>query len=365
MIISANRAIEKISAGTIAPGYLLLGREVYWRDRIWFALRRGLGLEDSSISLSEVDLRHCSLDALLAQAEERDLWSPRRMLLVRNAHTVSGVNQLEKLGQYFRYPNPDSVLVFEMTDVALDSDDWRDREKVKARQEHWENLCEVVLLASPSRKESLAVIRQESAERGCKITSEAAENLVAFSDSDLGRMVMELDKLCLYRAAGEITAADVELLAGDQAPSQGLTLQQAVGRGDPGAIFVAFENLIPKGAYLPLVLSELTRYLRQLLLLQERRGGDARAASRILWGAHLPAPQSLLPELARQARLLPRGHLARCLQGALRAERALRSSPADDRLIIERFLLDIAGPLRPQVCTNPRAKTAPLQHPLR
>jgi len=347
MIVPPARALEKIAAGNIAPGYLLLGREIYWRDRIWTSLRHARGAQVNGTGVQESDLRQASLDAILAQAAERNLWSARQLLLIRNAHAISGAKPLESLKLYFRDPNPDTVLVFEMTDVDLESEDWREKDKAKSRQELWGSLCEVVLLLSPSRKEALELVRREAAERGCKISPPAAENLIALADRNLGRIVQELDKMCLFRGAGEeITPADVELLAGNRGASQGLSLAEAIGTGNPSALIESFEDRVPKGAYLPLVLADLTRYLRQLLLLQGGRVRDSREASKLLWNARLPAPQGLVPELLRQSHALPPSHVVDCLQSALIADVALRSSPADDRLIVERLLLEISGPLR-------------------
>ena len=366
MIVPAQRALERIAKGPIAPGYLLLGQEIYWRDRIWSALRRALGLEGESIGIAELDLRQNSLDAILAQAAERNLWSQRQMILIRNAHTLSGAKGLETLAEYFRHPNPDAVLVFEMADVDPDAEDWREREKSKSRQENWGPLCEVVLLGAPPMREALELIRREAEARGCKITAPAAETLVALLDRDLGRIVQEIEKLCLYRAAGEeISAADINLLAGNRGSSQGLTLPEAIGTGEPSKILETFEAVVPKGAYLPLVVSEITRYLRQLLLLQQARVGDPREASKILWSARLPAPQPLLPELVQQARAFPSQHLVQCFQGALQTELALRSSPADDRLIVERFLLQLAEPLRPKAAAKNLLRPAPIAYPSR
>ena len=365
MIVPAQRALERIAKGPIAPGYLLLGQEIYWRDRIWSGLRRALGLEGGSVGIAELDLRQNSLDAILAQAAERNLWSQRQMILIRNAHTLSGAKGLETLAEYFRHPNPDAVLVFEMADVDLDAEDWREREKSKSRQENWGPLCEVVLLAAPPMREALELIRREAEARGCKITAPAAETLVALLDRDLGRIVQEIEKLCLYRAGEEISAADINLLAGNRGSSQGLTLPEAIGTGEPSKILESFEAVVPKGAYLPLLVSEITRYLRQLLLLQQARVGDPRGASTILWSARLPAPQPLLPELVQQARAFPPQHLVRSFQGALQTELALRSSPADDRLIVERFLLQLAEPLRPKAAAKPPTAPVPVPQPSR
>ncbi|HWP83654.1 MAG TPA: DNA polymerase III subunit delta [Terriglobia bacterium] len=346
MVISAQRAIETISRGDVASGYLLLGQELYWRDRVWAALRQAVGLESGGAGIEEMDLRQTSLEAILARAAERSLWTPRQLLLVRNAQSLALSRSLELAQDYFRNPSPDTVLVFEMDDVDLDAADWREREKIKTRQEHWESFCEVVLLASPPLRESIAIVQQEAAARGGKIAPEAAERLLAFCDRDLGRVVMELEKLCLYANGSEIRPEAVELLSGRLGSAPAMSLPEAIGSGDASKLLEALAALVPKGAYLPLTLAEVTRYLRQLLLLQQRRIRDPREASRILWSARLPAPPALLPELLRQARAFPPAHLLRCFREAWRAEQMLRSSPADERLVVERFLLTMAAPLR-------------------
>jgi DNA polymerase III subunit delta len=359
MILPAQRALEKITKGKIAPGYLLLGNELYWRDRIWAALRDGLALSSGSTGITELDLRQASLDSILGQAAERNLWSPRQLILVRSAQSLSGAKPLESVAEYFAHPNPDATLVFEMTDMDLESEDWRDREKSKSRQEHWEPLCDVVLLQPLGMAESMEVVRGEAAARGARITPDAAETLASLLDRDLGRIVKELDKLVSYVGEGQqITETAVAELTSSQPVSSGLSLPEAIGTGDPAKVIESFDAMVPPGSYLPLVVAELTRYLRQLMLLQQSRPRDAREAARVLWSARLPAPQPLMAELLRQARALSSKHLARCLGAALRAEVALRSSPADDRLIVERFLLEIARPLRGKGSSRPAPVTA-------
>ena len=358
MIVAPARVLDKIGKGTLAPGYLLLGQEIYWRDRVWAALRQAMGIDSGATGIEELDLRQNSLDVVLAKAAERNLWTPRQLILLRNAQTVSGAKPIELLAAYFRNPSADAVLVFEMMDVDLESEDWRDREKAKSRQESWESLCEVVLLKAPPMAESLELVRREAAERGKEISTQAAENLIALLDRDLGRIVKELEKLCVFCDQGreqgeEITTADVDALVGDLGPSRGLSLIAAIGTGEAAKVLEAFDEQVPRGAYLPLVVAEITRYLRQLLLLHESKPRDLGAASKLLWSARLPAPQPVLPELLHQARAFPSQHLARSFQRAFEADLALRSSPADERLIVERYLLELARPLRPRAAVKP------------
>ncbi|HEY7679760.1 MAG TPA: DNA polymerase III subunit delta, partial [Terriglobia bacterium] len=283
MNLPAQRVLANIEKGKLAPGYLLLGQEVYWRDRIWAALRRALGMEGTE-ALVEFDLRQGSVDAALEKARERNLWAPRQLLLVRNAHGLSATKGLPSVKAYFEDSSPFTVLVFEMMDVDLVTEDWREKEKAKARLEAWEGICEVALLAAPDLAECMELVRQECAARGRKISAQAAESVAAMLERDLGRIVMEVEKLCLHNPeGGEITEEEVYSVVGSRAAPTGLSLTEAIGSGDARKAFEAVAEAMRGGAYLPLVISELARTLRQLLLLQESNTRDPRQAAKVLW----------------------------------------------------------------------------------
>jgi DNA polymerase-3 subunit delta len=343
---SARQVLEAIHKGTIAPGYLLMGRELYWRDRIWSALRRAVAPGDSGIS--EFDLRSMSLEAVLSTAQEGNLWAPRQLVLVRNAQTLTAARGLPNLREYFQGPSP-AVVVLEMTDVDLGSDDWREREKAKGRLEAWDGLCEVVLLARPPLGECRELIQHESRERGRSISPEAAESLAVLFDCDVARIVNEVEKLCLHDpTVREISREEVTAVAGAESWFAGQTLTEAIGSGRPAHVFEALAHALRQDVYLPLLVVELARYLRQLLLLREENARDTRQAARILWEARQAAPQAALPELVRQSRAFSRDHLIECLTLAQLTDLALRSSPVDARLVMERYLLRIMEPLSPR-----------------
>ena len=90
----------------------------------------------------------------------------------------------------------------------------------------------------------------------------------------------------------------------------------------------------------------MTRYLRQLILLKESKVRDPRQAANVLWGARLPAPQGYLPSLLEQSRRFRGRSLLQALPLAYETEIALRSSPPEDRIIMERFVLQLMKPLQ-------------------
>jgi len=358
-----SRALEIIQAGRLSAGYLLLGKEIYWRDQIIEALRKALGTDQVAMGIAEFDLREDSLSRVLEAARERSLLSPRQLLIVRNAQSLSsrqrgegegpparrgkGSQQPEELSAYFRDPNPDSVLVLEMMDVDLDSDDWREREKVKSRLEAFGSLCEVVLLAAPGLGEALQLVREETAARGLTISPEAAERLVTDWNRDIGRIRMELEKLSLFDPdKTRIEAADLNLWSGVATGAPSLPLIEAIGSGDARKALEALGEVDRTRRYPPLVLLEVTRYLRQLILLKEKKVREPRQAANILWGARLPALQSFLPSMLEQSRRFSGRSLLKALQLAYEAEVALRSSPPEDRIIMERFVLQLMKALQ-------------------
>jgi DNA polymerase-3 subunit delta len=344
----------------------LLGTELYWRDRICAALQEAAGLEAGSFGLSEFDLRQDSLDKVLEKAEAQNLLASRQLLFIKNAQGLltrrgreaeASLDKAEPrtsrsgdLAAYFHHPNPSSILVLEMMDVDLESDDWREKEKAKSRLEAFEDdfggRCEVVLLVRPGYGEAMELVRGEAAERGRKITPRAAEQLVAAFHRNMALIRMELEKLCLFDPEKEwIDEEDLNQMIAGAAGEASPALTEAIGSGDASNALQVLDGLKRSGKYPPLIVSEVARFIRQLILLKENKARDARQAGKILWEAKLGVPQSALPGLVEQARKFTAPQLLQGLQLAFEADLALRSSPPDDRLVLERFVLELMRPL--------------------
>jgi DNA polymerase III delta subunit len=347
-MIQASRALEDIRKKKLAPGYALIGRQVYWRDQIWAALREAMELDGAPAAggLVEMDLKHASLNEVIGQALSRSLWSPRQLILVRNVGAPGGATAKETLSDYFAHPNTDAVLVFEMLDVDPDSVDWREKEKAKSRIETWDSICEAVLLSAPDVDEAVRFVVELAQQRGFKIERQAAEQLVTLLERNMGRMATAVESLALFAdGSSEITEADVKLMFGSGSGAVGRSLPAAIGSANPARLIETIAEMHQQTEYAPLVASEVARYLRQLMLLKDANLRDPRQASRALWSGRVPAPPDQIGELLRQARGISAKHLARAMRLAYRTDVALRSSPPDERALLERLALSIMCPL--------------------
>ena len=369
MRLAAPRILERIQKGTLASGYMLIGAELYWRDQICNALQKYAGLEAGSFGLAEFDLRHDMLEKVLEYAQERSLLAPRQLLFVKNAQALlarrtkdaessadaedssgapaSSGKRSDTLAAYFQDPNPSSTIVFEMLDVDFESDDWREKEKAKSRVEAFEGVCEVALLMAPSFDEALELVRRIAADRHHKITPEAAEQLVSAFHRNMGVIDKELEKLCLYHPeTGVIDLEDVRQLSGGASPHTTLGLTDAIGGRDATRSLEILQAIRRNGRYVPLVIAEIARYLRQLVLLKESKARDPRQAAKVLWDAKLGAPTGVIPALLQQARAFTGTELLRGLKLSFDADLALRSSPPDEMLVLEQLVLELVSPSR-------------------
>ena len=363
MRLPAARALQRIRQGTLSPGYLLLGKQIYWRDRIWHSLREACGQDRGAVQIAEFDLRQCSWSAVIAEAQARSLLAQRQLLLVRNAQGLlsargggkeaasqpaTATKQADLLSAYFRDPNPDSILVLEMMDVDLNSEDWREREKVKSRLESFGNRCDVILLSTPGFAEAVELVREAVAERGRAISTKAAQQLVSLLDREMGRIQMEIDKLCIYKEeTGTIEVEDLDYLGAGAVVGTQLPLTEAIGSGNTPQALEALAATADRGTYPPLILAEVTRYLRQLILLRENRVREPQLAAKLLWTAKLPAPQIALPKLLEQAKHSDGKAMLQGLKLAYHTELALRSSPPDSGIILEQLVIRLIRSLHP------------------
>ncbi|MBI4459175.1 MAG: DNA polymerase III subunit delta [Acidobacteria bacterium] len=344
MRLPASRALQQIRQGIVSPGYVLFGRQIYWRDRIWEALREACSRQ-GDVRISEFDLRHDSPSALSAAAQARSLLSQQQLLLARNAQGLFTARNNKKEGvleAYFQNPNPDSVLVLEMMDLDPSSEDWREREKVKSRLEAVGSLCDVILLTIPDFPEAVELVLKEGEKRDRVITREAAQRLVGLFERDMGRIQMEIEKLCVFCGeAKTIEAEALGALVAGQGAALGTQLTEAIGGGDAKLALKALARAKQNDIYPPLILSETVRYLRQLLVVKEAQVRDPRQAGKLLWEHNLGASPDLLPRIIRQARYCSRDELLGTVELAYRTEVALRYSPPDSRILVEQFVIHL------------------------
>jgi DNA polymerase-3 subunit delta len=237
-----------IKQDDLAPLYLILGEESYFRDQALDVLRQahprrdGCDAADRLIADEGSDAFQSDVvygdetnaSEILGLAEEVSLFSSRRRLFVKWADKLSARDG-ELLIPYFQQPNEATTVVFAA--VKLDGrTKWVQALKKKAL---------IVDCASLAENQRAGWVTQRSRECGLALEASALEMLKEQATEGLYAVMRELEKLAAYMPEGQqVKVQDVELVRGKPPEISVFDWSEAVSRGDHGrALDIVAKNL--------------------------------------------------------------------------------------------------------------------------
>ena len=129
---AVGRFVAEIEAaaagkGSLRPGYVLAGDEVFLLDRCRAAVLKGFVPPDlRDYCLSDLDLAETSIFEVLDRAQTPSLMAPFQVIFVRNVKQLytrgAKKDEFAALDRYFRSPNPQALLVFIADFLRIPSD---------------------------------------------------------------------------------------------------------------------------------------------------------------------------------------------------------------------------------------------------
>jgi len=349
--LSPEQFLQRIQKSAPAPAYLFLGPEVYQLSACRRALvDKMIAPEDRESGLSRHDLEATTLAAILDDARTLSLFAPSRVIWVSGAETALPRGRAAsddenaaaaELAAYLKQPTPGTVLVFEASRYDFEGED---RAKIERVQKFYGAIPEVVELR-PYTIESARRLAQDLAkEAGLEIGLAEIGLLVESLAADASRIANEIEKLRLYTAgARKVTADDIVNLVPSAQASTIFALVGALGRGDRKRALESLDTLFREGEYLPLALTFLATQFR--LAMAARDSG-------------LKTAQQIQSQLARQGFRIwrepaervyqtigafPGDKLGRAIEKIFWADKALRDTRPDDRVVMEELVLSLTS----------------------
>ncbi len=340
MALAAAEFLKRVAGRNFAPGYLLAGSELYLRDKARDALVECF-LEGDRGGWISRDLAEVPVRDALDDAASLGLFAARRVLWLRNAESLlprrrsaaaeenaeeaesqtAGRHYPEAITAYFQRPQPASIVVFEATSLDLgDRDDLR-------RAERLEKLLPVVSvrLDRPPLAGAARCLVEEARRGGFALARDVAAELAEACAGDLARATRELEKLMLYAAGrGRITSQDIEALVPAESSFTLWEISDAIGDRNVRRALELLHLMLRQQTSALLLLALIASQVRKLLKCKEGSG------------------ERVHPRVREQARKFTARELAEAIQKIFEAEVALRSSPPDERVVLERLIIDLA-----------------------
>jgi DNA polymerase-3 subunit delta len=363
---AVGRFVAEIEAaasgkGSLKPGYVLAGDEIFLLDRCREAVLKAFVPPDlKDFCLSDLDLASTSIFDVLDRAQTPSLMSPFQVIFVRNVRQLytrgAKKEEFAALDRYFQSPNPQALLIFVADFLRISTDTRRmeldDKNRFERLQETLGEHCGMVELARVGEEDAMRWATATAQAAETKVEPDAARELVDALGADMMLIASELEKLLLYTAGrGRITLGDVEtmVLAAKQRSLYELT-DAISSRNTARALALLHGLLNSSDAGEDAAIGHLymlARTFRQMLVILEKNVRDSRAIWQALWQG-FRMPPFAADDLIRQARRYKnRRELTRALRLIARADLELRSSPPDKRLVLERLVYDLASEPKP------------------
>jgi len=347
--------------GSLRPGYVLVGDEVFLLDRCRAAVLKAFVTPDlRDFCLSDLDLNNTSIFEVLDRAQTPSLMAPFQVIFVRNVRQLytrgAKKEEFAALERYFRSPNPQALLIFVADFLRIPSDVRRmemdDKNRFERLTETLGEYCGMVELARVQEDDALRWLVATALEAGARIDPDAARELVDALGADMMMIASELEKLLLYTLGrGRITLGDVETMVLGAKQRSLYELTDAISARDRARALALLHGLLNSsdaGEDAAIGhLYMLARTFRQMLVILEKNVRDSRAIWQALWQG-FRMPPFAAEDLIRQARRYKtRRELTRALRLVARADLELRSSPPDKRLVLERLVYELATEPKP------------------
>ena len=348
--------LSRLKRGEVPAVSLLLGSESYERRRCREALIAAhLTEEERDGAITLHDLSEVELAQVLDDARSLSLFADKRVIVASSAEaalprTAKGEDDgdegggggagLKELENYVGSPTPGTVLLFESSRFDWEGDDKKKNERVR---KFFAAVPDAVELKRYSQDDARALLEKLARQAKLALGPGVAETLAESLGGDAGRIAVELEKLSLFAGTGAVTLEHVAALIPDARETTIFVLVSALGRRDRTRSLSVLDTLCRDGEYLPLALSFLSGQFRMALIAKE---ANLKSAGQVqghftkqgvaMWG-------SRAEQVAQTATKFTKGQLERGLKLIFAADRDLRSARPDDRIVMERFVVEVTA----------------------
>ena len=306
-----------------------------------------LGAVPDETAKVEIDLKEQPLGDLIEEARTLSLFGTNRLVVGRNAELGlpksagrAATAAKRMVTDYFADPVPGTTLV--LLAVRFDSQERSDRDKLKRLAKFFESVPVRIDLQALSVAEARFVGKVLSGRMGLKIHEKSIAHLVDMLGADAFRIENELEKLSLYVGKDrEVTEEVLELLVPEARQSGVFQFSEALAERDRSKALRVLDTMSKAGMYWPMQLNLIAGLFRQALAAKELNLRGERQIRAKLGAMGL----RIWPDRARQlAGIVSRfrvEELRDALVALFEADRGLRSSRPDDRVLVEMLVMKL------------------------
>ena len=337
--VTPEQFIRSLELQPPKPVYLFLGPEIQRRRQCREALLgKVLAAEERESGMTRHDLDATALSEVLDDARSMSLFAGDRLIWDGAGSGWTSKGDAALLATYCAAPTPGVVLVFDCARYDFDGEDKARCERVA---KFYAAVPAIVEFHRTSALEARVFTQKRASELRLKIASPQLDRLVEATAADLARLVNELDKLALYAGpeGGEITEQDIAALVPNLSETTIFALVNALARRDRLESLRLLDTLIREGEYLPLALTFLGSLLRMALAAREQQLRSVQDVQSYFQRQGIAMWRARAEQIYSASLKFPKEKLETAISLVFQADRDLKGSRPDDRIVMEDFVL--------------------------
>lgn len=328
--------VKSIRQGEFSNVYLLFGKETYLLEGCLKLLLDKAVSVQRAFNMTRFDGAKCTLEEIENTTEMLPVLAPRRCVLVSDLNLEKlGKNQYDHLKEIAGNLPETTVLVFAYPNTEVNL-------KKSARYRAFSALAAKIGTSvefSPKTQSELGkILTKRAAKRGTELTPAAGRKLIDSCGTDLNRLTVELDKLAAYAGeGGTITPEQVEQLVTRSVDSSSFDLARAILQGRDKQAFSLLGELFDQRQEPITILGALNMSFIDIYRAKcaQAAGRDADAITSVY---NYKGKEFRMRNSMRDASRFSPRKIKKCLGILMEADVKLKSSRADDRIILETAL---------------------------
>ena len=337
--INDEQLKAQIKEGKASGAYMFYGEETYLKQQYVALMKRKLidpSFED--FNFHSFEGKDTTLDEILMSADIMPMMSEHSMTLVHDYPLLRAPTDLDKLESYLKEIPPETVLVFWFDAIAIEDNGKKTTawDKVIKRFSKYGN---AVLFEQKTPAQLAQRLVAYAGRKKVKLNTSRAHLMVETVGSDMQTLMTELDKIIAYVGeGGEITKKEIELLATPSLETNIFKLSDHILKGDSTAAFALLDALLTQKTEPMDIIGRLTDCYIDMYRAKCARTegvGEAQVAADFGYSERL---KWKIGKAAANASSYSLQTLRKALDVLARSDELLKSSPVDNRILLEEML---------------------------
>ena len=209
-MIFESQLKNELSKNDIKPIYVLFGEDSYLTKHYENLIIDKTCGKDNDFDFQKFE-RDIDLQAVYDAVNQFPMLGDKKCVLVSDYDfDASGDAEFERFLKLLSESNDSSVLVFRFDAVEYNLKNSKRAKKIADTVE--KNGGDVVNIGCRNENELAKMLVSGAKKRGCSLDVQTAKQIVENCGSDINILAYELEKLCLYKENGIITANDINLI---------------------------------------------------------------------------------------------------------------------------------------------------------